>query len=333
MSFNQQQPDINYELQQLKATLKKFKGTFSSLFLVLLVIIVGWTSYYTVEPDEEAVLIRFGRYIKTSQPGLHFKLPFGVEKVIKVKTKIVHQEEFGFRTSNTATRRTTYSSGNFENESLMLTGDLNVAEVQWVVQYQISDPFKYLFQTSEPIRNIRDVSESIIRRVVGDKLVTDVLTTGRVEIASTAKVLMQDVLDKYDLGVNIRSIKLQDVNPPKLVQDSFNEVNSAKQDQEKMVNQAEESYNKIIPEARGKADKLIAEAEGFAEAKINRAYGDAVRFTAFYKEYRKAPSITRKRIFLQTMEELYSKLDNITIIDPKVKGLLPIYSSPQGVAK
>jgi membrane protease subunit HflK len=208
----------------------------------------------------------------------------------------------------------------------MLTGDLNVAEVQWVVQYQISDPFKFLFQTSEAVRNIRDVSESIIRRVVGDKLVTDVLTTGRVEIASTAKVLMQEVLDRYDMGVNIKSIKLQDVNPPKTVQDSFNEVNSAKQEQEKMVNQAEESYNKIIPEARGKAEKLVAEAEAFAEASINRAFGDAERFNAQYKEYKKAPAITRKRIYLQTMQQLYSKLDGITIIDPKVKGLLPIYN-------
>jgi membrane protease subunit HflK len=326
MSFEQRPPDINYEMQKLIEQLQKFKGTFSSFFLIGIFVIAGLSSYYTVEPDEEAVLIRFGRYIKTTQPGLHFKMPFGIEKVTKVKTKIVHQEEFGFRTTNTSTRRTTYSSRNFESESLMLTGDLNVAEVQWVVQYQISDPFKFLFQTSESVRNIRDVSESIIRRVVGDKLVTDVLTTGRVEIASTAKILMQEVLDRYDMGVNIKSIKLQDVNPPKTVQDSFNEVNSAKQEQEKMVNQAEESYNKVIPEARGKAEKLVAEAEAFAEASINRAYGDAQRFNAQYKEYRKAPAITRKRIYLKTMQELYSKLDSITIIDPKVKGLLPIYN-------
>ena len=285
------------------------------------------SSYYTVEPNEEAILIRFGRYIETTQPGLHFKLPFGIERVIKVKTRVVHQAEFGFRTTNTSTRRTTYSNSNFENESLMLTGDLNVAEVQWVVQYQISDPFKYKFQTSEPVTNIRDVSESILRRVVGDKLVTDVLTTGRVEIAATAKLLMQEVLNHYDMGVSIVSIKLQDVNPPQVVQDSFNEVNSAKQEQEKMVNQAEESYNKVIPEARGKADKLISEAEGFAEATINRAYGNADRFLAVYKEYKKAPFITRKRIYLETMQEVFKKMDNITIIDPKVKGLLPIYNN------
>ena len=331
MSFNQGPQDINYEMQQLKEQLQKFKGAFSSIFVIGALVIAGYSSYYTVEPDEEAVLIRFGQYIKTTQPGLHFKLPFGIERVTKVKTKIVHQEEFGFRSTNTETRRTTYSTRNFETESLMLTGDLNVAEVQWVVQYQISDPFKFLFQTSEPRRNIRDVSESIIRRVVGDKLVTDVLTTGRVEISSNAKILMQQILDRYDMGVNIKSIKLQDVNPPKMVQSSFNEVNSAKQDQEKMVNQAEESYNKVIPEARGKADKLISEAEGFAEGTINRAHGDAERFLALYYEYKKAPSITRKRIYLDTMQELYSRFENITIIDPKIKGLLPIYNSSNSI--
>ncbi len=327
MSYNNKPQDINYELHQLKEGLKKIKGKLSSFVVIFILAILGWSSYYTVEPDEEAVLIRFGQYIKTTQPGLHFKMPFGIERVIKVKTKIVHQAEFGFRTTNTTSRRTTYSNKNYESESLMLTGDLNVAEVQWVVQFQISDPFKFLFQTSEPITNIRDVSESIMRRVVGDKLVTDVLTTGRVEIATTAKALMQEVLNHYDMGVSIKTIKLQDVNPPQIVQNSFNEVNSAKQEQEKMVNQAEESYNKVIPEARGKAEKLISEAEGYSEAIINRAHGDAERFSSLYKEYRKAPSITRKRIFLQTMEDLYSRMESITIIDSKVKGLLPIYNN------
>lgn len=328
MSFNgNRPPDVNYELLKLKEQFKKFKGAGASIIVILLIVVASFTSYYTVEPDEEAIVIRFGKYINTNSPGLHFKLPFGIDRVAKVKTKIVHQAEFGFRSTNTSSRRTTYSSKNFESESLMLTGDLNVAEVQWVVQFQISDPFKFLFQTSEPLTNIRDVSESIMRRVVGDKLVTDVLTTGRVEIATDAKLLMQEVLDKYDMGISIKSIKLQDVNPPKVVQASFNDVNSAKQEQEKMVNQAEEAYNKVIPEARGKANKLLSEAEGFAGAIVNRAYGDADRFKSIYKEYRKAPMITKKRIFLETMESLYGSLDDITIIDAKVKGLLPIYNN------
>ncbi len=297
------------------------------------IILFGITgSYYTVQPDEEAVVIRMGRHLKNTQPGLHFKIPFGIDDVTKVKTKIVHQAEFGFRTTSVSSRRTTYSSKNFDSESLMLTGDLNVAEVQWVVQYQISDPFKFLFKTSDPITNIRDVAESIMRRVVGDKLVTEVLTTGRVEIADNGKLLMQEVLDKYDMGISIKSIKLQDVNPPRMVQASFNDVNAAKQEQEKMLNQAEESYNRIIPEARGKANKLVQEAEGFASEIINRAHGNAERFSSLAKEYRKAPAITRKRIYLETMEKLFEKMDDITIIDSKVKGLLPVFSK-EGVTK
>lgn len=323
--MNQGQPDINYEIYKLKEAFKKNKKAFLPLLGALILGVAVLTSYYTVQPDEEAVVIRLGKYLETNQPGLHFKIPFGIDKVIKVKTKIVHQAEFGFRTQSLDTRSTTYSSRNLDQESLMVTGDLNVAEVQWVVQYQIADPFKFLFKTSEPIRNIRDVSESIMRRVVGDIMVTEVLTTGRVGIAGDAKILMQEVLDKYDTGILIRSIKLQDVNPPKSVQASFNDVNSAKQEQEKMINQAEQAYNSVIPEARGKAKKLVSEAQGYAEAVVNRAQGDAQRFQDIYREYVKAPSITRKRIYLETMEELFSDLTDITIIDSKVKGLLPVF--------
>lgn len=314
--------EIPPELRAIVKLLEKFK--FSFLLIPILALGV-MSSYYTVEPDEEAVVIRLGEHLENTNPGLHFKIPFGIDKVIKVKTKIVHQAEFGFRTSNSTTKRTTYSRGNFDNESLMLTGDLNVAEVQWVVQYQISDPFKYIFKTSEPVTNIRDVSESIMRRVIGDMLVTEVLTTGRVEIALQAKELMQEVLDKYDLGVKVQSIKLQDVNPPKVVQASFNEVNAAKQEQEKMINVAEEAYNRVIPEARGKALKLISEAEGYAKAVINKAHGDAERFMAINKEYLKAPNITKKRIYLETMEEIFGKLNNLHVVDERVKGLLPIF--------
>lgn len=326
MNYNQRPPDVNYELLKLKEKLQKMKGAVGSFIVLFLLVIAGFSSYYTVEPDEEAIVIRFGKYINTTQPGLHFKIPFGIDKVIKVKTKIVHQAEFGFRTTNLSTRRTTYSSAGYDSESLMLTGDLNVAEVQWVVQFQISDPFKFLFKTSDPITNVRDVAESIMRRVVGDKLVNEVLTTGRVVIAGDAKSLMQEVLDKYDLGILVKSIKLQDVNPPKVVQPSFNDVNSAKQEQEKMINQAEEAYNKVIPEARGKAQKLVSEAEGYATSTVNRAYGDAERFTEIYREYKRAPSITRKRIFLETMESIFTNLSEVTIVDPKVKGLLPIFN-------
>lgn len=314
------------DIERMKSEMKKNASSVFMIIFVVALLIGGKTAFYTVEPDEEAVIIRLGKYQGTYPPGLHFKIPFGIDRVINVKTKRVLQAEFGFRTSNTSTRRTTYSNKNYDNESLMLTGDLNVADVEWVVQYQISDPFKYIFQTSEPLQNIKDVSESIMRRVVGDRLVNEVLTTGRVEIATEAQKLMQQVLDKYDMGVKVVTIKLQDVNPPEVVKRSFNEVNEAKQEQEKVINQAEEAYNKVIPRARGEAEQKVSEAEGYANALVERSLGDAERFTAVLKEYRRAPAITRKRIYLETMQEVLKKLDNVTIVDPKVKGLLPVFN-------
>ena len=234
--------DFQAEMDRFKKQFSNFNtqlpgfGKYGGLIILLFILLIGGlSSFYTVEPDEEAVVLRFGRYTGNPKPpGLHFKIPFGVDKVIKVQTKRVLQEEFGFRTSNINRRSSsTYSARNYDLESLMLTGDLNVADVEWVVQYQISDPYNFLFRTSSPIVNIRDVAESIMRRVVGDRTVTEVLTTGRKEIAGVAKSLMQEVLDKYELGINVVTVKLQDVNPPDLVKPSFNEVNEAKQEQEK----------------------------------------------------------------------------------------------------
>ena len=313
------------DYEEFKANLEKYSKFIIPIIAIFIVLIGIKSVFYTVEPDEEAVVIRFGKYIGTYPPGLHFKLPFGIDKNINVKTKRVLQEEFGFRTMNVQSRRTEYSGNVYGNESLMLTGDLNVADVEWVVQYQIADPFKYLFQTKAPIRNIRDVSESIMRRVVGDRLVTEVLTTGRVEIASKAKELMQNVLNRYDMGVKIVTVELQDVNPPDLVKPSFNEVNEAKQEQEKVINQAEEAYNKVIPEAKGKAEKMVSEAEGYANALINHAQGDAEKFKAIVKEYNRAPSVTKKRIYLETLEEIFNNMENVIVIDPKVKGVIPIF--------
>lgn len=306
--------------------LKKNGKFFGLIFLGLILLTGIMKSFYTVEPDEEAVVLRFGRHLETNGSGLHFKVPF-VDDVIKVQTQRVLQEEFGFRTSNASGTRTRYSSDNFDDESIMLTGDLNVADVEWVVQYRISDPFKYLFKAKERTKNIRDVSESIMRRVVGDRSVTEVLTTGRVEIEIEAKKLIQEVLDKYDMGVRLDAVALQDVNPPESVKRSFNEVNEAKQEQEQLINQAEKTYNSVIPKAKGAAEKLIAEAEGYSNALVNRSLGDAEKFEAILKEYKKAPSITKKRIYIETMEEVFSRFDDMTIVDPKIKGLLPVYGN------
>lgn len=322
--------DFLNETSRLLESFKK-KGGFFLTGVVLLIAVLGISSsFYTVQPDEEAVIIRLGKYSGTYPPGLHFKLPFGIDHLKKLKTKLVHQAEFGFRTKDTSlSGRTNYSTGNLGNESSMLTGDLNVADVEWVVHYQISDPFKYLFQASEPIRNLRDVSESILRRVVGDRVVTEVLTTGRLEMASDAKVLMQQVLDKYDIGMRVVAVKLQDINPPEVVKPSFNEVVAAKQEQEQLINRAEEAYNKVIPEARGKAEKEISQAKGYADALVNRSRGDSEKFASVLKEYKRAPLITRKRIYLETMEELFSKFNKLTIVDSRVKGVLPVFSDKQ----
>lgn len=311
-------PEAEKMLLELFKNLRKIGMiVFSALFAI-----GAFSTFYTVQPEEEAVVIRFGKFITTTSPGLHFKLPFGIDKVIKVQTTKVHQSEFGYRN---------LGDGNYRDlpeESLMLTGDLNVADVQWVVQYSISDPYKFLFKSNSAERNIRDVSESIMRRVVGDRLVTDVLTTGRVEIADTAKILMQELLNKYDLGVVIRAVKLQDVNPPDSVKPSFNEVNEAKQEQEKAINQAEEAYNKVIPEARGKADKMIQEAEAYSEEQINRSKGDAAKFREVLEAYKRSPDVTRRRMYIETMEEIFTNMKDVTIVDPSIKGILPLFTNP-----
>lgn len=318
---------------EFKSALQAIQQNLRYILMGIGVLVLGFgafTSFYTVQPSEEAVITRFGKYIETTTPGLHFKLPYGIDQATKVRTKLVLQEEFGFRTVDSSTQSTSYRKDSFQKESLMLTGDLNVADVEWIVQYQISDPRKFLFQAQDPTRNIRDVSEAIMRRVVGDRIVNDVLTTGRVEIASEAQRLTQEVLDRYDLGIRIITVKLQDVNPPELVKPSFNEVNAAKQEQEKAINMAEEAYNKVIPEARGKAEETMSKAEGYASAAVNRARGDADRFLLTLREYRHAPEITRKRIYLETMEELFGRFSKLTIVDERVKGVLPVFGNPMG---
>ena len=324
--------DFQKEMENFKREMKGKAGLIIYGLVGLLLLVGVLSSFYTVEPDEEAVVLRFGKYTGLPKPpGLHFKIPFGVDKVIKVQSKRVLQEEFGFRTISPAKFRpnySNYSNDNFDNESLMLTGDLNVADVEWVVQFQISDPYNFLFKTNSPIINIRDVSESIMRRVVGDRTVTEVLTTGRKEISSEARVLIQEVLNKYDMGINVVTVKLQDVNPPDTVKPSFNEVNEAKQEQEKAINQAERAYNKIIPEARGKAEQLITEAEGYSLALVNKAEGDAQKFLAEFNAFKKSPGITKKRLYLEAMEEVFSSLEDVTIVDSEIKGMLPVFTQP-----
>lgn len=285
--------------------------------------ISGFSSFYTIEPDERGIVQRFGRYVRKTEPGLHFKFPAGIEKVRKVKVEYVFKEEFGFRTDKPGIR-TTYSTKNFEDESIMLSGDLNIADVEWVVQFKVKDPYKMLFKVRNPGKIIRDISEAVVRQIVGDRSISDVLTVGRIEISNKAKEAMQGILDSYDSGIHIVTIKLQDVNPPDLVKPAFNEVNEAKQEKEKMINEAWENYNRIIPKAKGEAEKIISESEGYALKRVNRAQGDANRFLAMYSEYTQAEDVTRKRLYLEAMGEILPKAGRKYIVDPDQKSLLPL---------
>ena len=289
-----------------------------------LAVVVGlvFTVGYTVAPEEEGVVLRFGKQHTTVQPGFHLKLPFGIDTVHRVATRTVHKEEFGFRTIQTG-KQSQYSDKRFPEEALILTGDLNVADVSWVVQYRINQPIEYLFKNEEPEKTLRDMSESIMRSVVGDRTVDEVLTVGRSEIESQVKVQLQEKMNLYQTGITVVALQLQNVNPPEPVQDAFNDVNKALQDKEKLVNEARREFNKQIPTAEGFAQQRIQKSEGYRSQRINRALGDVVKFTKVYEEYLKAPDVTRRRMYLETMNEVLPKMDQIILVDPGEKGLLP----------
>ncbi len=324
--------DIDNQLEALRQMSAKFNGRFQNLSGLIFVLIIAVSmaavsSFYTIDVSEEGVITRFGRYHRTSPPGLHFKLPLGIDRVYKVASKRRLQEEFGFRSAGNIEGRSTYVDKGYANESLMLTGDLNVGDVTWILQYEISDPWKYLFHARDVQRNIRDVSLSIMRRVVGDRLVGDVLTVGRVEIADEAKRLTQEVLNRYDMGIRIVTVNLQDVNPPESVKPAFNDVNAAKQQQEEAINIAEREYNRFVPEARGSADQLLSEAEAYSINVVNRAKGDASRFRSISNEYQKASEITRNRVYIEAMEDVLSGIGRLTVVDERLQGVLPIFGA------
>ena len=291
--------------------------------VILLLIAVSLTSMYTVEADEVALVLRFGKYIETTQPGLRFKLPFGIDQVIGVPVERIFKEEFGFRTLRAGVR-TQYDPRDYSDESLLLTGDLNIADVEWVVQYQISDPRKFLFAIRDATRSLRDLSEAVMRTIVGDRTVTEVLTVGRIEIAAEVKQRLQELLDRYNTGLLLVNVTLQDVNPPETVKPSFNAVNEAKQEKEKLINEARKDYNESVPKAKGVARQQILEAEGYALKRVNEASGDADRFNAIRREYRNAKAVTRRRLYLEAMNAVLPKVKEIYVIDGKSNSPLPI---------
>jgi membrane protease subunit HflK len=293
------------------------------LILIFLLLFFGSSTFYTVAVDEVGVVQRFGKYVRTSQPGLNFKMPSGIEKVTKVKVRHVYKEEFGFRSTRGDSRASSYSGGENTAVALMLTGDLNVAVVPWIVQYRIKDPYNFLFKVHDIRKLLVDMSEAAMRLVVGDRSINEVISK-REEIAVEAREVLQAEMDNAESGINIVTIEMKKTNVPDPVQPSFNEVNQAIQEKEKMIYQAKEDYNKAIPTARGEAERTIKAAEGYALDRINRAKGDASRFKALYAEYAKAKDVTRRRLYLETLKGLLPKLGDKYIIDADQKNFLPL---------
>lgn len=292
--------------------------------LLVLAAIGAWTAYYTVPSDSVAVVQRFGKYLKEIPPGLHFKLPLGVDVATIVPVKRQLKQEFGFATAGAGDPFQSPLPRDEQRETQMVTGDLNAALVEWVVQYRISDPVKYLFEVREPRETLRYVSESVMREVVGDRTVDEVITIGRQEIEAEALTKMQALSTKYTMGISIDQVQLKNINPPKPVQESFNEVNQAQQEKEKLINEARRDYNKVIPLAEGEKDQRIREADGYRLKRINEAEGDAARFSALFAEYSKAPDVTLRRIYIETMQDVLPGIRSKIIIDEQSRSVLPL---------
>ncbi len=299
------------------------KTLVTRVVLGALVAILVFTSAYTVGPEETGLVLRFGKYITATEPGLHFKIPFGIERVLKVPVQRQLKEEFGFRTVKSGVR-SQYSTSPYASESNILTGDLNAAIVEWVVQFRVVDPYLYLFRVRNVRDTFRDISEAVMREIVGDRTVNEVWTVGRAEVALAVSERLQSTCDQYEMGIKVEQVVLQNVVPPDPVKPSFNEVNEAQQERAKLINQAQSEYNKVIPRARGEALQAIREAEGYALERINHARGDSARFVALYQAYSKAPEITRQRLYLETMSEILPKVGNTIIVDSDLKSVLPL---------
>ncbi|MBZ0270230.1 FtsH protease activity modulator HflK, partial [bacterium] len=294
------------------------------VLLAVVALLAIQSSFYTIDPEEVGIVLRFGEYVRTTDPGLHLRLPFGIERIRKVPVQRQLKEEFGFRTVVTGQRSQYARDARTIAESLMLTGDLNIADVEWIVQYKVVEPVKYLFQVRDARETFRNISEAVMRSVIGDRSVDEVLTSGRQEAEDRAVTTLQRLCEQYDLGIDVQLVALQDVNPPDPVKPSFNEVNQAEQERETLINQAKAELNRAIPKAEGEAKALVQAAEGYAIDRVNRAAGEAARFTAVHSAYRKAPQVTRRRLYLETMGEVLPNVGKTVIVDESVKGLLPL---------
>jgi membrane protease subunit HflK len=321
-------PDLEVLVRQGRDQLRQLLPGGGSRGLIALLVLLGlgiWTAYYTVPSDSVAVVQRFGKYLKEVPPGLHFKLPLGIDAATIVPVKRQLKQEFGFTTPGASDPYQSPRDGiRQKRETEMVTGDLNAALVEWVVQYRISDPVKFLFEVREPSETLRYVSESVMREVVGDRTVDEVITIGRQEIETEALTKMQSLSTKYAMGISIDQVQLKNINPPEPVQESFNEVNQAQQEKEKLINEARRDYNKVIPLAEGEKDQRIREADGYRLKRVNEAEGDVARFSALLAEYSKAPEVTRRRIYIETLQDVMPGIRSKIIVDEQTRSILPL---------
>jgi len=315
-------PQLDEVFSRFRGLRGKFPGLWAIIGIIIALVIAS-SSFYTIGVDEVGIIQRFGKYVRTTPPGLNFKLPWGIEKLTKVPVRLIKKEEFGLRTIRAGVRTQYATDTAYLNESLMLTGDLNVAVVPWIVQYRIKDPYNYLFKVRNVRSTLRDLAEATMRLVVGDRSISEVISK-REEIADQAAVLLQKELDEAETGLNVVTIEMKRTNVPEPVQPSFNEVNQAIQEKERMIYQAREEYNKAIPAAKGNAEKTIKTAEGYALDRVNRAKGDAARYIALYAEYSKAKDVTRRRLYLETLREVFPSLGSKYIMDAEQSNFLPL---------
>ena len=320
-SFGRQ---LDFDAQRLKKKINPPSCSWRLVTIVavaILALTLVFTSFYQIDPEEVGVVLRFGAFQRETQPGLHLKLPFGIETVYAVPVQRQLNQEFGFRTLESGVR------SRFESrpeESVMLTGDLNVAVVEWVVQYRIVDPYRYLFKVRNVDETFRDMSEAVMRQVVGDRTVNEVITVGRQDIAKVAEESLQALSEQYEMGVEVDQVVLQDVTPPERVRPAFNEVNQAQQERARLINEAQSDYNKEVPRARGEAEQTILQAEGYAVDRVNRAEGEANKFNQVYATYSKAPEVTRRRLYLETLGNVLPKAGRRVVVSEDVSGLLPL---------
>jgi membrane protease subunit HflK len=303
----------------------QFKQVSKNIRLIvggLIVALLGFSTFFTVDPEEVGVVVRLGKFVETVEPGLNYKMPL-IDQVELVPVERQLKQEFGYRTVQAGVQ-TQYQKAGYEDESLMLTGDLNLADVEWVVQYRINDPYSYLFKVRNAESTLSDISEAAMRQIVGDRTVNEVLTVGRAEVSIRVQELIQALVTEYEMGITIEQVVLQDINPPNPVKPSFNAVNEAQQQRETLINQARADYNRVIPRARGQAQETIQQAEGYASERVNTAEGEVSRFNDLYTEYVKAPQVTKQRIFLETMEDIIPKMGKKIIMDDNGNNVLPL---------